>query len=254
MNTVAPFNVTADADDAQRAELQQVAEQPNGTSAPKVFDEETGDLVDALTFARRALRLPELGRLVKYSEEEPTFDIELTDGRRFPVGGTPQLRKPEVVTDIIADATNRYPPAFSGKEFRPIANALRALAELEDAGASPKHQTRFWVAQFCDAKMAGVLDLTEDNDRKAAVTALEAFTSKPDGHVYLHAPSMHDRLRTMFHVRISLTELTAQLARLGFANETITAPRAKESKDGKQRQRQRRYWRSPADYDWRADL
>jgi hypothetical protein len=221
-----------------------VSDPDTGELIPAVFDEDTGRVVAAIDYAQRKLALPQLERLVNYSAEKPRFAIELKDGRRLHVGGTSELRKPEVIADLIADATDRYPPAFSAAKFRPVATALRLIAELEDHGASPSDETRAWLGSYTKERLVTARDLEDDDDRRKATANGQTFTT--GGRIYIYLPDFLSYVRTMRLAQITLPDLSERIQTIGFTEAKITAPRT----EGKQPQR--RYWQSPDGYDWSA--
>jgi hypothetical protein len=224
---------------------------------PTVVDPETGEHVPAvlnrkgvnvpaLAFAREELELPELLGVVNYNAERPHFALRLRDGHTFAIGGISDLRSPTTVADRIAEAVGEYPPSLSAAKFRDVANALLALAELQEDHAGPSDETREWVAGYCRERLVAQLDLDDDEDRTKATTKSHAVIQGTDGRLYLYGPSLHHHVRQMrlSQSSLSLQELSDRLRALGFVNKPITAPRDENGK-----QPQRVYWRSPVGFE-----
>jgi hypothetical protein len=246
----APFNVTADADDAAVSNGS-MSRKPLTVPDPDdptkrvmgIVDPESGDVVSALHWARLKLTLPELVGVVNYSAEVPRFALVLDDGRKLLVGGTPDLRSPTKVCDLIADAVNKYPPVIKTEPFRHIANALRAIAVLDDSGASPTDETRAWLRGFCKERITRDIDPDSDKGRTEAVHGSTEPFLTPDGHLYVYALDLANYVRMLRIHTVTLPEITDRLRAIGFTKDIISAPR-----DGG-KPTKRKWWRSPDDFD-----
>jgi len=249
----APFNKTADDDDAAMAngstkrEPLTVPDPEDPTKRVRaIVDPDTGEVVDALHYARLKLTCPELVGVVNYSAEVPRFALVFEDGRKLLVGGTPDLISPPKMRNLIADAVNKYPPVMKAPEMRNVANALRAIAVLDDSGANPTDETRAWIRTFCKERITREVDPDTDKGRtEAAHGSTEPFLT-PDGHLYIYAQDLAHAVRLLRIHTITLPEITERLKAIGFTKATITAPR-----DGG-KQAQRKWWRAPDDFDHRT--
>jgi hypothetical protein len=230
--------------DGQRERLT-VVDPGTGERVPAVLNRK-GVHVPALAFARDELDLPELVGVVNYNAERPHFALRLRDGHTFPIGGISELRSPTTVADRIAEAVGMYPPSLSAAKFRDVANALLALAELQEDHAGPSDETREWIAGYCRDRLVAQLDLESDEDRVKATTKSHPAIRGADGRLYLYGPSLHHHVRQLrlSQSSLSLQELSDRLRALGFVNKPITAPR-----DANGKQPQRVYWRSPVGFE-----
>jgi hypothetical protein len=220
------------------------------TKTITVKDEHSNDIeVNALDFARIRLWLPTLTRVIQYGTAKPIFYLELTDGRRIEVGEIDKLRRSSNATlDAIAVEVGDTPPPMSPAKWHPIARALLAIRVVEDTGTTPSQETRGWIAGFLAESLSGTLNLDDKDDALSATTgSYEAFTSK-DEHLYLRAEALDKYIRTTLRVsrgEVSKGALCARLRGLGFEYATVS--------DKEKQRHQRRYWRSPAGFNPKAD-
>jgi hypothetical protein len=202
--------------------------------------------VDALTFARHALDLPTLRRVVQRAREDALYDLEMEDGTLVPIGSISQLADPRRVDEAIAGQLGFMPDAhYSRPQFKPVINALLAIAELEDGGATPGNLTRVWVARFAGERAVGrVFNLTDPEARSTILDETWQAFRGSDERLYLHGPAFLEFVRGALRERIEPKETYARLARLGFDQYQVAEQRT--SRDS--RPRKRRYLRSPADF------
>ncbi len=207
--------------------------------------DEDGEPVPALDAARKALKLPQLARVIRYGQREPIFDLELLDGGRIPIGSLAKLRDPHHVADAIAEVTGQFPPYRGPKAFRPTANALLAVAELEDTHASPESDTRDWLDRFTSDRLPSRgFDLTDPERRETIIAEAHHAFRDTTGRLYIYLPAFERFMRTVERVPTTKRDLSARLRRLGFEDTQLEGPRDHDGRKPK-----RRYWFSPIDFD-----
>jgi hypothetical protein len=219
---------------------------------------EDGEERDALEYVRKRLDLPTFRRTIKRGSEDAIYDLELEDGTLIRVGFIGDLRSPSKVADAIGDKLGFLPPHYTPGKFRPIANALLAVAVTVD-DSTPNDETRAWLTEFFEAKIGNgaSFDLEDDDDRATVVGGrggddgfdrpLPAFRAV-DGRMYVRLESLDDYLHRQLRKRISRKEIAARLGRLGFEKQTINGRRSKRG----QKVPTPRFWISPADFDVEA--
>jgi len=247
--------VTAAANVIPEEEVERLRE---AKQAPRTFQDEDGNEVEPLEFARRKLRLPALRRVVKRARRDAIYDLELEDGTAdgmcVPVGSSRDLMDPRKVEAVVADATDIGIPYYGAKLFRPVANALLSIAELEDTGSTPENLTRAWLAAFAmpaDASWAEAVDLKDPEQKARAVREGSVFRAA-DGCLYVYSRAFEAHVRHFQRVPTGgEKDLTARLARLGFAQTRLSVPRRRG--DEKEPPK-RRFWRSPPRFDPHEDI
>lgn len=208
------------------------------------FRDEDGGQIEALDFARRKTKLPELARVVKHGEGGGAlYDLELEGGERIPVGKSADLLNPRKVDAALADAGVAI-PYWGPKEWRPIAASLLAIAEVEE-GSTDEEETAGWLASFVRGQLAAAeIDTERAED---VVRVLEggdprsAFRSADD-RLYVRLQPLMRHVLMHIGTRASRREFSARLSRLGFEKAQLSARDGDEALKG-------RYWRSPAGFD-----
>lgn len=79
----------------------------------------------------------ELTRVVRYgaaTDERGSFRLELSDGRRVPLGGIDALLGQSQLGHRVAEVLRYWPPAVKPAAWRPVGRALLALVEDESVG------------------------------------------------------------------------------------------------------------------------
>jgi hypothetical protein len=210
------------------------------------FRDEDGGQIEALEFARRKCKLPDLVRVVKHGEGRAAlYDLELDGGERIPIGKSGDVLNPRKVDEAVASVEPPVVIPWWGREkWRPIAAALLAIAEVEE-GSTEDEETAGWLASFC----RGELSATEIDTERAEdlVRILEggeprgSFRSADD-RLYVRLEPLMRHVLMHIGTRPTRPELSARLARLGFDKEQLAA------RDG-ERVHKARYWRSPPGFD-----
>jgi hypothetical protein len=242
-------------DQARAAELQQ--QYGDSTHEPPktitVKDDDGNDIeVVALDFARIRLWLPTLERLIQYGLEEPIYYLELTDRRRIKVGTVTQLRRtPDATLDAIAVEMGDA-PTIPLKKWHPIFRALLAIRKIEDTGTTPGQETAGWIASFLEESLRpGAFDLSVQADSTDAATNDHHAFTDTEGHLHLRVEELDRYIRTVLRVsrgEVSKGALCARLRGLGFKYTNVYPPR-----DEAGNRPERRYWRSPAGFNPKAD-
>ena len=208
------------------------------------FRDEDGTSIDALDFARRRCKLPDLVRVVRHGEGRGAlYDLELDGGERIPIGKIGDLLNPRKVDEAlgVADVVIAY---WGPKEWRPIGAALVAIAEVEE-GSSEIEETAGWLASFCRAQLgASEIDPERAEDLVRVLEGGEpraAFRSADD-RLYVRLEPLMRHVLMHIGSRPTRPELSARLSRLGFEKAQLSARDGDTVVKG-------RYWRSPASFD-----
>ncbi|MEJ7785504.1 MAG: hypothetical protein WKF96_11925 [Solirubrobacteraceae bacterium] len=194
--------------------------------APTIVNAD-GETVEALTVARSKLRLPELRRVIKRGQTDSLYDLELTDGTLIEVGGINAIKDPRQLEDRLADALGSFPPYYKPSEFRAVANALLAVAELEDDGITPGNLTCGWLTGYLADRLGTPVDLTSPAERQRVATDRSPFHDT-DGRLYVPLEGLSGFVHyaaVVLRQRTGSKDMSARLARLGFRREEVAGPR-----------------------------
>jgi hypothetical protein len=208
------------------------------------FRDEDGGQIEALEFARRKCKLPDLVRVVKHGEGRAAlYDLELDGGERIPIGRSGDVLNPRKVDEAVASVGVAIP--YWGREkWRPIAAALLAIAEVEE-GSSEDEETAGWLASFSRAQLAAAaIDTERAEDLVRVLEGGEprgAFRSADD-RLYVRLEPLMRHVLMHIGTRPTRPELSARLSRLGFEKEQLAA------RDG-DRVHKARFWHSPVGFD-----
>jgi hypothetical protein len=208
------------------------------------FTDEDGAQIEPLEFARRKTKLPDLQRVVKHGESNALYDFELAGGERIEIGKSGDLLNPRKVDAALADS-GVVIPYWGPKEWRPIAAALLAIAEVEDTGSTQSEETADWLASFARGHLA-----TREVDVESAddlVRVLEDPENQPafrgaDGSLYVRLGPLMRHVLMQRGQKPSQLDVSARLGRLGFTKRQLSA----RSEGGVVKAR---YWRSPPGFD-----
>jgi hypothetical protein len=208
------------------------------------FRDEDGGQIEALDFARRKCKLPDLVRVVKHGEGRGAlYDLELQGGERIPIGRSGDVLSPRKVDEALGTA-DVVIPYWGPKEWRPIAAALFAIAEVEE-GSSEAEETAGWLASFCRGQLgaAGIdVDRAEDLVRVLEGGEPRGAFRSADDRLYVRLEPLMRHVLMHIGSRPTRPEISARLSRLGFEKEQLAA------RDG-ERIHKARYWRSPVGFD-----
>lgn len=208
------------------------------------FRNEDGESIEALDFARRKTQLPDLVRVVKHGEGRAAlYDLELDSGERIPIGKSGDVLSPRKVDEALGSA-GVVIPYWGPKEWRPVAQALMMIAEVEE-GSSEDEETAGWLASFARAQLSAAeidVDRAEDLVRVIEGGEPRAAFRSADGRLYVRLEPLMRHVR--MHIGSSPTrpELSARLSRLGFEKAQLSAREGDSVHKA-------RYWCSPAGFD-----
>jgi hypothetical protein len=207
------------------------------------FRDEEGAPVEALDFARRRTKLPDLKRVVKHGERNALYDLELDGGERIGIGRSSDLLNPREVDAALADAGVAI-PYYAPKPWREVAAALIAIAEVEDTGSTEAEETAGWLISFLRQHPRETVNVT---DRSKVARVREDAESHPiffggDERLYIYGESFETFLRVSKRVAIGPADLSRRLGNLGF-EKTRFEERTEESLP------RPRFWRSARGFD-----
>jgi hypothetical protein len=223
--------------------------QPEGPDDGRSVSDENGEPIEALSLARKRLKLPRLRRVVKHGDSNALYDLELEDGTRIPLGTSADLMNPRKVDAAIADSTGVAIPYYGAPKFRTVAGALLAIVEVENTGSPEAEETCDWIGsllvmggQLVAMSPAGEGDGLQLADVVAEPEDFPCFRGD-DRRLYLRLDAFHLHVRSRIGQRaITRRDLAARIARIGF---TKHQPSVREAG----RTLKARYWRSEPGFD-----
>jgi len=224
---------------------------PLGEDSP--FDPETGQPRDPLTLLNRLsgpvefLGVKQIGKrnarsyfTVKHSATGEPVELDPLTTTQLRTGSLAKL------ADAVWEARggNLPTPRKNSERWCAFMDAVAAASVVEDHGASDEGAWRRRLAAYLDRSEMGVIDLN-DPEKKRHVVAIPWPFTDAEGRVWVSLPHWLEQLETR-RIDADDAAVRSALKHLGFEPEQLTA-----RVDGEPRSR--RYWRSPAAFDWRAE-
>jgi hypothetical protein len=214
---------------------------------PNATTDDTGKTLRHLAAANKLLGLPKGVRIVEAWErgegEDAAYDLGLENGQRATLADR-QLYDPRTVERRIRQAAKRAVPWLTAKEWKPGADAIGNAASPDNATTTEDDETLEFVWRFIEASDERLLKLlwqeTKNTDKlvsrgeernELGVNIVELPTSDAlwdsllydhgawlgsDRRLYLRVPKLREYLADSKLPRLTSTQLSARLGRIGF--------------------------------------
>lgn len=200
------------------------------------------DATETLQLARELLGQPKLQRVVKSGASNAVYDLEMTGGKRIPIGNYDDLLTFRKVRRAIGDAGYGLIPYYGAKEFHEkVGTALDSIVEVEDdSGFTEAEEARTWIASFvADTPTKPV---AMDDPEQLATWLDEHSFRGDDDRLYVGLEPLVRHVKQRVGTRVTTREVAARLGRLGFKNRRLSARVGAKVEKG-------RYWISPPGFD-----
>jgi hypothetical protein len=238
--------------DAARAEKEPDKDPPNDSPMRIAYP-------IAFLRATKAFRRVPLRAVRKLGRARGQFGLILDDGRVIELGGVREVFKPREVQAAIADVLHIAIPEMTRAEWRPIAEAILAAAEVDDqCETSEDDETRTWLAAFARKCRKGKDHAVDLEDAADLAPRLRSILSRGEAtehyemgrfwttsqELCVHCPIFVAFVARPigFNVRVKLATMQIRLRQLGFRNERLQARDNEGVADV-------RMWISPPNFD-----
>jgi primase-polymerase (primpol)-like protein len=200
-----------------------------GTGAGTSTSTEPTSDEDPLVTLATMLSLPPILCVHKRGAREPSWELELVDGRHIILGDGYSVMAFNRVRACVFDTTGLVLPDHNRKQWQAVVALIGRIA-VETEGISQEQETQFFIREF-QRFSTQILEPIEGPNLKCLRDLLfvNGWMVLANDQIALRAPGVHAYLTQHCHLKWSYRELGLRLGRIGFKSDRLQTREGKET-------------------------